>query len=229
MSARNTRLGLGILFTLACLATPQSAQAQVLCGDGSGSGGGRGACSGHGGVDKVATQKAKDADKADKARAKAEAKAAKTQARSNAKAAGPLAKPSATVIAPAKPERTTASRSDKLKCADGTMSSAFGRGACSGHGGIAGTAAGSGVQGGNVTPRPEERSVPAAAPSPRSTGSPSVATSRPTNTTNGSGAREDNNPAGAIAHCKDGMYSHSAHRQGACSRHGGVSQWMTGN
>ncbi|MGI8549099.1 MAG: DUF3761 domain-containing protein [Gemmatimonadaceae bacterium] len=29
-----------------------------------------------------------------------------------------------------------------------------------------------------------------------------------------------------MAKCKDGMYSHSAHRGGACSRHGGVGQWM---
>jgi hypothetical protein len=36
----------------------------------------------------------------------------------------------------------------------------------------------------------------------------------------------NNNPSGAIAQCKDGGYSHAAHRSGACSRHGGVSKWM---
>ncbi|MDQ2891196.1 MAG: DUF3761 domain-containing protein [Gemmatimonadota bacterium] len=41
----------------------------------------------------------------------------------------------------------------------------------------------------------------------------------------GSGAKEDNNPAGSIAKCKDGLYSHATHRQGACSRHGGVASW----
>ena len=37
---------------------------------------------------------------------------------------------------------------------------------------------------------------------------------------------EDRNPAGAIAQCKDGMYSHAKGRTGACSRHGGVGKWM---
>ena len=36
---------------------------------------------------------------------------------------------------------------------------------------------------------------------------------------------EDHNPAGAIAQCKDGTYSHSKGRTGACSRHGGVAKW----
>jgi large subunit ribosomal protein L22e/Meckel syndrome type 1 protein len=36
---------------------------------------------------------------------------------------------------------------------------------------------------------------------------------------------EDKNPAGAIAQCKDGTYSHSKVRSGACSRHGGVAKW----
>lgn len=36
---------------------------------------------------------------------------------------------------------------------------------------------------------------------------------------------EDRNPAGAIAQCKDGTYSHSKIRTGACSRHGGVAKW----
>lgn len=33
-------------------------------------------------------------------------------------------------------------------------------------------------------------------------------------------------PAGATAHCKDGTYSFSQHRQGTCSGHGGVAQWL---
>jgi Protein of unknown function (DUF3761) len=37
---------------------------------------------------------------------------------------------------------------------------------------------------------------------------------------------EDHNPAGAIAQCKDGTYSHSKGRTGACSRHGGVAKWL---
>jgi len=37
---------------------------------------------------------------------------------------------------------------------------------------------------------------------------------------------ENNNPAGAIAQCKDGTYSHAKGHSGACSRHGGVAKWM---
>ena len=41
-----------------------------------------------------------------------------------------------------------------------------------------------------------------------------------------SAAVEDHNPAGAIATCKDGTFSHAKGRSGACSRHGGVAKWM---
>ena len=33
-------------------------------------------------------------------------------------------------------------------------------------------------------------------------------------------------PSGASAICNDGTYSYSAHRQGTCSHHGGVAQWL---
>lgn len=33
-------------------------------------------------------------------------------------------------------------------------------------------------------------------------------------------------PAGATARCSDGAYSFSQHRQGTCSGHGGVAQWL---
>jgi hypothetical protein len=33
-------------------------------------------------------------------------------------------------------------------------------------------------------------------------------------------------PAGATAQCSDGTYSFSQHRQGTCSHHGGVSEWL---
>lgn len=40
-----------------------------------------------------------------------------------------------------------------------------------------------------------------------------------------SASADDKNPAGAIGRCKDGFYSHSKQREGACSRHGGVAKW----
>jgi hypothetical protein len=42
-----------------------------------------------------------------------------------------------------------------------------------------------------------------------------------------SSAHENTDPSGAIAQCKDGLYSHAAHRKGACSKHGGVAKWLT--
>ncbi|MTE13784.1 DUF3761 domain-containing protein [Nocardia aurantiaca] len=33
-------------------------------------------------------------------------------------------------------------------------------------------------------------------------------------------------PDGATAHCKDGTYSFSRHRNGTCSHHGGVAEWL---
>jgi outer membrane protein assembly factor BamE (lipoprotein component of BamABCDE complex) len=38
--------------------------------------------------------------------------------------------------------------------------------------------------------------------------------------------KADSPPAGASAKCRDGSYSFSAHRQGTCSHHGGVAQWL---
>jgi large subunit ribosomal protein L22e/Meckel syndrome type 1 protein len=65
------------------------------------------------------------------------------------------------------------------------------------------------AMGGSPTP-----AAPAAkpAPAPRKAGT--------------SEAVENHNPAGAIAQCKDGFYSHAKGRTGACSRHGGVGKWM---
>nr|WP_255457212.1 DUF3761 domain-containing protein [Mycobacterium sp. Marseille-P9652] len=35
----------------------------------------------------------------------------------------------------------------------------------------------------------------------------------------------DDNPVGASAECRDGLYSHSVTRNGTCSHHGGVEKW----
>lgn len=157
---------------LAPLASTASAQAvATICKDATTSTvRGRGACSGHGGIDRKATAAAEKAARAAAKAAKAEAKAASTQ----------------------------------VTCADNTMS-AGGRGACSGHGGIA------------RTNRAERKAEKAEVKADRAAEHAAVV---------GSGAREDNNPAGAIAKCRDGLYSHAKERRGACSRHGGVATWM---
>ncbi|MBA3672452.1 MAG: DUF3761 domain-containing protein [Gemmatimonadaceae bacterium] len=227
---------------LVLLAMPLAAQAPAtVCKDGSGSvASGRGACSGHGGVDEKATASAARAMKAQK---KATAKAAKAAARDAKEAAKDAAKATekaakvatnnakdATMDA-AKATREAAkatknaardARADAGKaaamvsCADGSRSSGD-RGACSGHGGIR--------VAGQVTPAPRPApSLPAAVPR----GSPARTRSRAKSSAPeaASNRGEDNDPRGSIAQCKDGMYSHAANRQGACSRHNGVAKWM---
>ncbi|AYJ85492.1 DUF3761 domain-containing protein (plasmid) [Sphingomonas paeninsulae] len=65
--------------------------------------------------------------------------------------------------------------------------------------------------------------APAARPSPRPTAAapaPSAAPRAPTGQ-----ATAGRGPDGATAKCRDNTYSHSAHRSGTCSRHGGVAQF----
>jgi hypothetical protein len=166
------------LSTISTNALAQGATGSV-CTDGSTSTAtGRGACSGHGGVDAKAT------------------------------AAAHKASTSASTVA----------------CTDGSTSKG-GRGACSGHGGIA-TASSTHAA---PAPAPAPAPVPAPAPPPPSasrTSTTTTATSH-SNATGGSGKSENNDPTGATAKCKDGMYSHSAHKTGTCSGHGGVAQWLT--
>jgi len=65
---------------------------------------------------------------------------------------------------------------------------------------------------------PSHPTAPAASPSPMASRVPVSRSSAPA-TTNPAG------PNGATAMCGDGSYSHSAHRSGTCSRHGGVKTW----
>ena len=132
-------------------------------------------------------------------------------------AATKAAKSAAKADARAAKKTAAASAAAKVTCSDGTEGKA-GRGACSRHGGIAGSAPAS-AQATAPTPRP----APAATARASTRSRASAAPANPS-----SGASEDNNPTGAIAQCNDGMYSHSSNRRGACSRHGGVKAWMNG-
>lgn len=104
-------------------------------------------------------------------------------------------------------------------CEDGTTSSATGRGACSGHGG---------VKGAEVTSKTTGRAIPVPSTSvtPRNSKPTAPMSKRSTAATSGNGSAEDHNPSGAVAQCKDGMYSHAVNHQGACGHHGGVARWM---
>jgi Protein of unknown function (DUF3761). len=172
--------------------------AAAVCKDGTTSASsGRGACSGHGGVNKSASKAAAKTVKREEKAAKAVAK-------------------------------KTAGTQVTTLCSDGTSSTAKGRGACSGHGGVKGAEVTSKVTG-KAIPVPATAKPPKAAkvstPVPRA--SPRAVTRANSNSAvAGNGSADDKNPKGAVAQCKDGMYSHAVNHQGACGHHGGVARWM---
>jgi hypothetical protein len=114
-------------------------------------------------------------------------------------------------------------------CKDGTTSTATGRGACSGHGGVqkgakpsAATTAAATVAGPAAAPA---GAMAAAAPAPAA---PATAAKTATASKSAPTAAASNtDPAGATAKCKDGTYSKSQHHSGTCSSHGGVAEWLT--
>ncbi len=133
-----------------------------------------------------------------------------------------------------------ADSTDPTTCKDGTTSSATGKGACSGHGGVqkaskstpaaaatapapaapAATPAARTATSAASTPAPAA-STPAPAAAPAAAKSAAVTKSAPTATAS------NTDPTGATAKCKDGTYSKSQHHSGTCSSHGGVAEWLT--
>ena len=135
-------------------------------------------------------------------------------------------------------------------CKDGTKSTSSGRGACSGHGGVKATAAAkkatraetkvakTDTKAAAKVAKTETKAdakvakteTKAAAKTTKTTAkaakSETKVAAAPASMKVCSGAADDNNPAGAIARCKDGMYSHAKSRQGACGHHGGVAAWL---
>jgi hypothetical protein len=180
--------------TAAAIATMSAASlhaqaATSICKDGTTSiSSGRGACSGHGGVDRKAVSHQKRV-------VKGETKAAKAVAK-----------------------RTSGSQVTTI-CADGTTSNSTGRGTCSGHGGAKGAEVTSKATGAPIP-------APATAAPPRASARARVRASTNSAVVAGSGAADDNNPVGAIARCKDGLYSHARNHRGACGHHGGVASWL---
>ena len=217
---------LAVLFLSALAARAGAQQASTICSDGSTSAAAaRGACSGHGGIDKKATKKAadaaakaaekasKEAEKATKAAQKASKETTKETTKATAKAT--KANEKAAEAATKATTADTKAAATVVTCSDGSKG-AGGRGACSGHGGIAKS---NPVQ--KQAEKAEEKAAKEETKAAKEQTKATVAVAKA-----GNGSREDNNAVGAIAKCKDGLYSHSANRRGACSRHGGVATWM---
>ena len=140
------------------------------------------------------------------------------------------------VIAFATPARAQASSS---VCADGSTSTASGKGACSGHGGVDAKAtaaakkpastvscadgssskSGRGACSGHGGVKAATTTV--ATPSPLATVATPKTPAKASPTKSASSDATD-----ATAECKDGTYSHAKTHQGACSRHGGVSKFL---
>jgi len=206
-----------LLLALGLSAPAWAVDEQVICKDGITSKGGKGACSGHGGVDKAATKAARDAEKA-KAKAAGDADRAKAKAAKEERAKAKAARAEETGKAAASMSGAT------VVCKDGTTSKG-GKGACSGHGGIDRSGAARGTAGAvapAAAPAPTASPRAIAPPPARERGrepavaEPATAPATPANT----------DPTGAIARCKDGTYSHAKGHSGACSRHGGVAEWL---
>ena len=128
-----------------------------------------------------------------------------------------------------------------VTCKDGTTGT-VGRGACARHGGVAAVAApgpaaaraaatASANPGGVApVPTPQATAVVPAGPGHRAVavapGGVATPSARPVGSASGT-AVGDANPAGATAQCKDGTYSHAKGHRGACSRHGGVTKFLS--
>jgi hypothetical protein len=99
-------------------------------------------------------------------------------------------------------------------CKDGTTSTVVGKGACSHHGGVKKGAAPAAAA---ATPAAPAAAAPAAA-APAAKTAPAAAAATATAAAP---------VAGATAKCKDGTFSKSKTHSGACSKHGGVAEWLT--
>ena len=108
-------------------------------------------------------------------------------------------------------------------CKDGTASTATGRGACSGHGGVQRASKSK-----PAADAPAASTAASSAAAPASAQAPTTAAKSSTASKSAPTEEASNtDPTGATAKCKDGTYSKSKHHSGTCSSHGGVAEWLT--
>lgn len=109
-------------------------------------------------------------------------------------------------------------------CADGSTSTATGRGACSGHGGVAKKTAVKTAKADAKTAKADTKA--AKADEKVTTKAATKETKIAAKSAKSESKASDTDAKDATAKCKDGTYSHAASRRGACSRHGGVAEWL---
>jgi hypothetical protein len=105
-------------------------------------------------------------------------------------------------------------------CKDGTTSTATGKGACSGHGGVDAAKTKAAAKS-----KAAKSSSKTAATPPAATAA-TVKSASPAKKDPATAKSSDKDAAGATAQCKDGTYSHAASHSGACSKHGGVAKFL---
>lgn len=124
---------------------------------------------------------------------------------------GVLALAVAAFVTPVDAKTTRKPKGATAECVDGTYSHAkTQQGACSSHGGV-------------KTWYGDSAASTPAAPSSKTAAS----TSRTARPSRSSASTPAATPIGATAQCKDGSYSSTKTRSGACAGHGGVATWLT--
>jgi hypothetical protein len=124
-------------------------------------------------------------------------------------------------------------------CKDGTTSTATGKGACSGHGGVekgAKTAKANAKVTSKAAKADVKADVKADTKAPKADAKAAKSEAKATTkaaksatapvATASKTTASNTDPTGATAKCKDGTYSHAQTHRGACSRHGGVAEWL---
>lgn len=106
-----------------------------------------------------------------------------------------------------------------VTCADGSKSTASGRGACSGHGGVAKQAAAEAKNEVKAEARAEKKDDKQLAKAEKKEAKAEKKEAKAERK-----EKKRANPEGATARCKDGTYSHAKSAQGACGKHGGVAE-----
>jgi hypothetical protein len=111
-------------------------------------------------------------------------------------------------------------------CKDGTTSTAEGRGACSGHGGVDSVATAAAKASRKAAKADAKAAKAKTSKNPDKLAAADAAAKKADNKAEKAEERAAHDSVGATAQCKDGTFSHAATMQGACSRHGGVARTM---